>query len=327
MAVLAGGLFIYNAWPTIPYFFATPPSANANASETRQYRVLSFNVLRTNVQLELTLDQIFSQDADFVFLMEVQNDWKTYFEGIRERYPYQKILTDPAYTGVAFLSKHPWKTLDVITLGAVSNPSIDVQIPRLDSALRSFRIIATHPLPPLGKILTDSRDQQLKVLAERFRLNEPNMMIGDLNLSPWSPRFAALLKIADLKDASIGRGIATTLAPLPTLFGGIKVDHVLTGGPIIVQQFRTQSSAYSDHKIVIVDFVVEYPLVPKRSISCFVSYFETASALYISNYTNGVKNVDEPVRFFKEISARDRFDEDKTCPRGLQCKFSSGVKQ
>lgn len=255
-ALAVGGLFVYNAWPTAPYFLPSHRSDQANSGETASHRILSFNVLRTNEQLESTLKEIIAQNADFVFLMEVQNAWKTYLEGVKDQYPHQKLLTDPGYTGVAFLSKYPWEKLEVITLGAVSNPSIDVQMPRLDSSRRAFRLIATHPLPPLGSNLTGSRDQQLNALAERFRNNEPNMMIGDLNLSPWSPRFAKLLQIADLTDASLGKGITPTLTPLPTWLGGIKVDHVLTSGPIGIERFRIQPSAFSDHQMVVVDFII-----------------------------------------------------------------------
>jgi endonuclease/exonuclease/phosphatase (EEP) superfamily protein YafD len=261
LAVAIVGLVIYNVWPTMPYFVAFSRSSIASLEQNQKYRVLTFNVLRTNQELELTLEEIIHQDADFVFLMEVQNAWTSYLSGVKDRYPYQKVLADPAYTGVAFLSKHPWESLDVVMLGEVRNPSIDVTIPcrgslpgKLD---RKIRIIGTHPLPPFGDMLTRSRDSQLKKLADRFIAEEPNLLVGDLNLSPWSPRFATILKAGSLVDASLGYGIETTLAPLPTWLGGVKVDHVLCDQSIRVLNYRVTSSANSDHKLVSVDFVVQ----------------------------------------------------------------------
>jgi endonuclease/exonuclease/phosphatase (EEP) superfamily protein YafD len=256
MASIVCGFFIYNVLPTVPYFLRPTSQANAHSSKATQYRVLSFNVLRTNERLESTLEEIVAEDADFVFLMEVQNEWRIYLEGINDRYPYQKVLSDPAYTGVAFLSKYPWEKLDVIMLGEVSNPSIDVRLPSLDSTSEKLRLIATHPLPPLGEMLTRSRDQQLTTLGKRFLPDEPNLMIGDLNLSPWSSRFATILSSAGLMDASLGYGISPTLCPLPTWFGGVKVDHVLISESIKVRRFRVQPSRYSDHAMVVVDFAV-----------------------------------------------------------------------
>ncbi len=255
------GLVIYNVWPTIPYFVTFAPSSTANSEYYQSYRVLAFNVLRTNQEFESTLEEIMNQDADFVFLMEVQNSWSSLLTGIKDRYPYQKVLADPAYTGVAFLSKIPWKSIDVVMLGEVSNPSIDVRIPCPGSlagkSSRSIRIIGTHPLPPLGDMLTRSRDGQLKALSERFIVHEPNLLVGDFNISPWSPRFSTILKAGNLIDASLGYGIETTLAPLPTWLGGVKVDHVLVDRSIRILEYRVTKSAHSDHKMVSVDFAIE----------------------------------------------------------------------
>jgi len=252
------GFIAYNVWPTIPYFVPVRQSSASRTLENEQYRVLSFNVLRTNREFAKTLEEIMDQDADFVFLMEVQNAWQNVLAGVKDRYPSQKVLADPAYTGVAFLSKIPWDSLEVVMLGDVSNPSIDVRLPCRGPSSRTIRIIATHPLPPFGDMLTTSRDRQLKTLAERFVPDDPNLLVGDLNLSPWSPRFAKFLKKGNLVDASLGYGIATTLDPLPTWLGGVKVDHVLTDRSLKIQNYFVKQAAYSDDKMVIVDFSVDH---------------------------------------------------------------------
>jgi endonuclease/exonuclease/phosphatase family metal-dependent hydrolase len=193
--------------------------------------------------------------------MEVQNAWANHLSGVKDRYPYQKVLADPAYTGVAFLSKIPWESMNVVMLGEVTNPSIDVKIPCLGplsrKSSRNIRIIGTHPLPPFGNMLTRSRDGQLKTLSERFVAHEPNLLVGDLNISPWSPRFSTILRAGNLIDASLGYGIETTLAPLPTWLGGVKVDHILVDHSIRVLKYQATRSAHSDHKMVSVDFAVE----------------------------------------------------------------------
>lgn len=256
LAAIVCGFFLYSIWPTIPYFLPPSRFGVSESSGAKRFRVLSFNVLRTNEKFESTLNEILAANADFVFLMEVQNDWARYLEGVQDRYPYQRIVADPGYTGVAFLSKHPWSKLEVVVLGEINNPSIDVSIQCHDSETGTLRIIATHPLPPFGEQLTNSRDKQLRMLAERFKLDEPSLMIGDFNMSPWSPRFASIFNSTCLADASIGYGISPTLDPLPTWFGGIKVDHVFKNRFVQVHHFSVQASQHSDHKMIVADFSI-----------------------------------------------------------------------
>ncbi|MDZ4853174.1 MAG: endonuclease/exonuclease/phosphatase family protein [Pirellulaceae bacterium] len=256
-AIALAILLIPNLWSTLPYL--VHPFTKASSLEpvdSKSFRLVSLNVLRTNEAFQATLNLIIEEDADFVFLMEVQEAWGKYLEGVQNKYPYQKVLAVPDYTGVAFLSKVPWTNLDVVMLGEVLNPSLDVQFASDNNSLESLRIIATHPLPPFGDILTKSRDRQLNVLAKRLKGVEASLLIGDLNLSPWSPRFAKVLEAGDLTDASLGFGWSPTLTPLPTLLGGVKVDHVLRGNKIDVKDVRFVPIPTSDHRMLVFDLSV-----------------------------------------------------------------------
>jgi endonuclease/exonuclease/phosphatase (EEP) superfamily protein YafD len=128
-----------------------------------------------------------------------------------------------------------------------------------------FQLIATHPLPPISPGLTASRDSQLLTLAERCRSNPPSLLVGDFNLAPWSPRFEPILKAGQLTDASLGYGLTPTLTPLPTLLGGLKVDHVLVSQDLTVRDYSVRPCRHSDHTIVIVDFRIESPPQPPDS--------------------------------------------------------------
>jgi len=101
--------------------------------------------------------------------------------------------------------------------------------------------------------LQSKPDRQLKTLAERFVADRPNLLIGDFNLSPWSPRFSEILKAGNLIDKALGFGIGTTLAPLPTWLGGVKVDYVVADPSIRILDYRLTKSAHSDLKLVVVD--------------------------------------------------------------------------
>ena len=257
--LIVGGLALaVNLWPIIPYFVPPNRPAPTDSGIVRRgessFRLVVLNVLRTNENFEATLEEVVDENADFIFLMEVQPAWKPQLEKLRDRYPYQKLLCRQDYTGVAFLSRHPWNDLEIVNVDDIGNPPIDITFPRLDSQLAGFRLIATHPLPPFGSRLTNSRDRQLNVLAKRFQSDQAALLVGDFNLTPWSPRFHHVLEAGQLRDASLGYGIRPTLAPLPTLMGGLKVDHVLVNNRVIIGDYRLNSDAHSDHRRLVVDF-------------------------------------------------------------------------
>ncbi|MDP1563520.1 MAG: endonuclease/exonuclease/phosphatase family protein [Pirellulaceae bacterium] len=255
LCVLLLGLMGWHASKISPYVL--PNNAQtAKTAATKVYRLAVFNVLRTNERFSETLDELLSCDADIVYLMEVQPAWKAHLERVRTQYPYQEVVADLDYLGVALLSKIPWRDLEIVQLGYVSNPTYDVRLCVGDEPNDHIHLIATHPLPPFGEVLTAARDTQLSTLSARLVDNEPQIFCGDFNLSPWSPRFQALCQTSSLSDAALGYGLAPTLIPLPTVLGGVKVDHVLKNSRIHVQQYQVKRSSFSDHGIVLFDFSV-----------------------------------------------------------------------
>lgn len=254
-SLLFGCCLTINLLPVAPYLLSSlqGPSDASGKLTGKTYRLISFNVLRTNDDVQATLDDVLAEDPDFIYLMEVHGKWKEPCEKLLAEYPFQKIVSRQSYVGVAFLSKHPWREMEVYDLGDIGNPTIDVQF-NFPGNDRTLRLIGTHPVPPFGDGLTQSRDTQLTDLAERFDGNQANLLIGDFNLSPWSPRFAPILSAGNLSDASLGYSLSPTLAPLPTLFGGLKVDHVLKNDNVGTVEFQLKSGAGSDHKMLIFDF-------------------------------------------------------------------------
>ena len=241
-----------NLWTLAPYLIHAPASVSAGESEP-SFRLISFNVLRTNEEVESTLERIVAEDADFVYLMEVHGQWKEPLENLKTKYPHQKIVSRQTYVGVAFLSKHPWNDLSVYNMGEIANPTIDATF-QFGSAKNPLRIIGTHPVPPFGSRLTTARDRQLVELAEKFDQDQANLLVGDFNISPWSPRFSPILTAGSLRDASKGFSMSPTLAPMPTLFGGLKVDHILCNEKVAGRNFELQPNSGSDHHMLIFDF-------------------------------------------------------------------------
>ena len=250
---------ILNLWPIVPYFIAKPvvvkQSKVSAEADRKLVRLVIFNVLRTNTAIEATLQEMLREEADFVYLMEVAPIWKAKLDALKERYQFQKLICRDDYTGVAFLSRHAWESVEIVDTDD-ANPPLEVRFPTLPGQSTGFRMILTHPLPPLGSDLTAARDRQLITLARRLSSDGPCVMAGDFNLTPWSIRFAKILAAGQLQDSFLGLGIRPTLTPLPTLMGGLKVDHILVNQAVSVHGIRIGTSRYSDHAPVLMDFEI-----------------------------------------------------------------------
>jgi endonuclease/exonuclease/phosphatase (EEP) superfamily protein YafD len=109
-----------------------------------------------------------------------------------------------------------------------------------------------------------ARNDQLRALAHLAAgLEPPKVLIGDFNLSPWSPFFPPLLKQAGLVNARDGFGILPTW---PTFFvpAMIPLDHCLVSPEARVTNIETGPDIGSDHLPLIIDLLVrgQSPGVP-----------------------------------------------------------------
>jgi endonuclease/exonuclease/phosphatase (EEP) superfamily protein YafD len=81
------------------------------------------------------------------------------------------------------------------------------------------------------------------------------ILFGDLNVTPWSPYFADLLKHGGLKDTSQGRGL---FGSWPSWLPGLRIplDHCLTSPAILVADKRLGPKVGSDHLPMMIDLIV-----------------------------------------------------------------------
>lgn len=87
------------------------------------------------------------------------------------------------------------------------------------------------------------------------RAASPVLLLGDLNVSPWSPYFRRLLRESGLRDSSQGRGVRPTWPTFNPLML-IPIDHCLYSPGIAIVNRQTGPHVGSDHFPVIVDFVI-----------------------------------------------------------------------
>ena len=110
----------------------------------------------------------------------------------------------------------------------------------------------------MGPSLFAKRNDHLNQMAariERFRGSMPEVpvvLIGDLNLTPWSPLFADFLDRTKLSRGQVGANFTPTWYRGRTFAQGLVIDHVLLDERLTSISHRVGSRIGSDHRSVTV---------------------------------------------------------------------------
>lgn len=250
------GLFtifaLINVMTLAPRFWPSPVADPAPTGPVR--RVLLANVNSANRDEQRIRQAVLAHQADFVALLEATPWLLERLNDLSNRYPYRIAQPREDNFGIALLSRQPFLRAEVVQLSAARLPSI---IAEFADGPRRFTLIATHPLPPMSATMAQDRNEHLAKLAEFARqATQPLLLVGDLNISPWSPYFARLLNDSGLRDS--GRGIAPSW-PVGWLPLQIPIDHALFSADVHLKHRITGSDLGSDHYPVIVDFQIITP--------------------------------------------------------------------
>jgi endonuclease/exonuclease/phosphatase (EEP) superfamily protein YafD len=149
------------------------------------------------------------------------------------------------------------KDARVLALGSRGKPTIVATIcptQTSDAAAPCALVIGLHTDRPQGAAEAAARNSQLADLAG-FIAGQPErhvIVMGDFNLTPWSPYFQRLLDAAGLRDSAIGRGVAPTWFSRLLPFG-LPIDQVLLGPDVTVVDRHVGADVGSDHLPVIAD--------------------------------------------------------------------------
>lgn len=120
----------------------------------------------------------------------------------------------------------------------------------VDLGGEQVRVLGTHPVSPLTPARAAQRDEHFAwIAAWAQRHNEPLVVVGDLNATPWSQRLRSLLDESGLLDSQRAHGIQPSWPAGWGLFG-LPLDHVLHSPALAVVNRRLGPSFGSDHRTV-----------------------------------------------------------------------------
>jgi endonuclease/exonuclease/phosphatase (EEP) superfamily protein YafD len=252
---LASGLFAgINLMLIVPLFIqkaTSKPIKSGNPKGT--YRVLLANVLQNNDAFGMVRHLIRSEEPDFIVLLEVNKTWYDQLRPALEDYPFKVMPLREDNYGIALFSRFPMKSSELRYFGTARVPSI---LASFQLQGRPVTILATHPPPPKTKLQALLRNIQMEKIAEFMRSQSGEaLLVGDLNMTSWSPHFKDLIRISGLRDSRKGFGLQKSWpTDRPLLM--IPIDHILVSPGVLVQSRRTGQFNGSDHYPVIMDFTL-----------------------------------------------------------------------
>lgn len=226
-----------------PYLFPAPPD-----SRTALAYAASVNVHTSNRSYEAVRRFLRKERLDIVLLLEVDDRWMEELRDLRRDYPYGVAEPRDDNFGIALLSRHPCHRCEVLRLGEEGLPSVKGEFAIAHPAVRRapwggsgpppaplrFTLVGTHPVPPVGAEYARLHAGQLRAVGDYLaRVEGPKILMGDLNTSPGSPRFRALLRRGGLADSGVGRGVGRTW-PVGDPLLGVQIDHFLSSGLVAV---------------------------------------------------------------------------------------------
>lgn len=212
--------------------------------EGERLRVVSLNVLASNPHKERVLEYLRQVRPDIIFCMEVDAGWAQALQELRADFPHGLVRDQSGNFGVALLSRVPLAEVQVFMTSESDMPSIRAE---LSYQGRDLLILGTHPLPPMRSWMADSRDAQLRGIAEVVRHAQmPVLVMGDLNATPWSQG----MRLIKAENALAYRSPDPAWSPTwhaGTIFA-LPIDHALCLPPLIIASRKIGPDVGSDHR-------------------------------------------------------------------------------
>ena len=242
------------------------PHSQTNAEIAGHVRILSANINVQNKSYSKVLSLVRKEKPDLAVFMEIDKAWVNQFQTLTDILPYGYEKPNPYNLGIALYSKLPLDNVSFNFFGTPNNPSI---VGNLTLNGQVVSIIATHPHAPARLDYFHLRNKQLEEISNYVKaLKNPVIVVGDLNITMWSPYYKRFMQKSGLRNAREGFGILPTWPTKPTFslipailsrVLWIPLDHCLVSPGIKVKNIATRQNVDSDHLPLSVELIVPLP--------------------------------------------------------------------
>ncbi|GAA4450935.1 hypothetical protein GCM10023189_12290 [Nibrella saemangeumensis] len=241
--LLAAACLIWQGYQAYPWFLVRQPVTPA----AHDVRVLHANILYTRQDFAPIQRLIEQENPDFFVLQEITPTGIKAMEALAGEYPYRFSIWSkgPCYTLVG--SRTPF-VADMAAAAEQRVISIQTTIQG-----RPLSLVTVHPRTPLSPSWARERNQQLAFVSQLASGQaRPTVLLGDLNVTMWSPVYKDYLDVPELTACRQGFGWQPTWPGyFPPAY--LPLDHAFVNGGFQTTHFRTLAVPESDHKALVAD--------------------------------------------------------------------------
>jgi endonuclease/exonuclease/phosphatase (EEP) superfamily protein YafD len=226
-----------------------------------ELRLMSFNVLGSNSDVDAVVAEIRRQQPDVLVLQEYTARWHQDLSTQLTDFPHRALHPRWHGFGVAIYSKLPLTRTQVvpITRQLTDVPALVADVETGDTSLT---VIGIHTASPVSPNRLRLRNQQLQEIGELAnRITGPKLVVGDFNCTPWSPYFSDFHQQTSLRDSRLGFGHQGSWSEFPELPIRIPIDHAMVSPEVVVRNRWTGRHAGSDHRPIVLDLRILSPTI------------------------------------------------------------------
>lgn len=201
-----------------------PQDIKRDGSDLKTLSVLSINVLRANDEYDKVLEQIEKYQAELVVLSETDSLWVDALLPEMDEYPFVIYRTRKDNFGISLFSKIPLDSAHIQEFGELNTPAC---IANISLGEDTVGIIGVHPRAPESLFHFNERNETFdRLVLDREVFPENLIVMGDMNITSYSPYFHSFLKGMHLKDSRKGWGLQHSW-PANWFPFQIAIDHCL----------------------------------------------------------------------------------------------------
>jgi len=235
------------------YLPSPPPVAG-----TFGFSIAQLNLRYHNPHTADIFTRLAQTDYDILVLQEISDASVDMLDRVSASYPYS--IGSGSISGYSsrhvLLSKWPLSNRKVHDLGYMEGQVIDVLVNPSGSG-EEIRVLSLHPGAPRNRELWELRNSTLEFVAREVARtpSQRQIVVGDLNVSPWSTVFQNLLKMSGLQNSGVGHGYLPSWSLLPhnvttRLLGSAYIDHCLVSAGFTIGDKQWQIVEGSDHLLI-----------------------------------------------------------------------------
>jgi endonuclease/exonuclease/phosphatase (EEP) superfamily protein YafD len=241
---------LLNLIEVMPWYL--PARAIATNANPQPLRVLQSNVFFKNKQYSEVISMVKAENPDLAVFQEVTDAWAKELAALHDILPYSIVPQDTNKFGIVIYSKLPLENSSIQDFEGVRR-SIFADVKIQD---RVVSVIVTHLTIPITRSSFDRRNKHLIEIGNSVaKIKNPFLVLGDFNITMWSPFYQRFIDRTGLRNARSGFGILPTWPTnMPLL--SIPIDHCLVSPTIKVLKLRAGRRVGSDHLPLITDLVI-----------------------------------------------------------------------